>query len=90
MDKDDVVYMYNKVWKRKEWNLAILDNMDGSESVMLSEISQRKTNNVWFYLHLESEKQNKRTNLKNRNRLIDTENKLVVARGDGGVEGWAN
>ena len=54
MDKDDVVYMYNKVWKRKEWNLAILDNMDGSESVMLSEISQRKTNTIWSHLYVKS------------------------------------
>ena len=51
-------------------------------SIRLSEISQRDThtNTVYFHLHVES------TKTKNRNRLIDTENKLIVARekGDGG------
>ena len=40
---------------------------------MLSEISQRKTNAIWSHLYVEPNKQNK-------NRLIDTENKWVVAR----------
>ena len=41
---------------------------------MLREISQRKTNRVWSHLYVESEN-------KNKNKLIDTENRLVVARG---------
>ena len=32
------------------------------ESIMLSKISQRKTNTAWFQLYVESEKQNKWTN----------------------------
>ena len=45
---------------------------------MLSEISQKKTSvNVWSHLYVESKKQNK---------LLGTENKLVVTKGDGGLE----
>ena len=39
------------------------------EEIMLSEISQRKTNNVWSLLHVESKKKI----------LTDSENKSVVA-----------
>ena len=53
------------------------------EGIMRSEIRQRKPN-IWYYLHVESTKQNKWTN---RNRLIDTENKLMVARREG--FGWS-
>ena len=35
------------------------DNMDDCENVMLSEISQRKTNILCFHLYAESKKQNK-------------------------------
>ena len=53
---------------------------------MLSEISQRKrqrkTNIVWFHLYVESKKTNEQMS-QNRNRVIDTENKQVLARGDG-------
>ena len=47
---------------------------------MLNEISQRKTNTIWFCLYVESEKQNKQ----NRNKLIDTENILIKAAGERG------
>ena len=50
---------------------------------MLSKISQRKTNTVWFHLYVETKKQNKQQNW---NRLTDTENKCMVAKGDGGRE----
>ena len=43
------------------------------EGIILSEISQRKTNAIWPHLYVELDKQNK-------NRLIDTEKKWVVAR----------
>ena len=46
-------------------------------------VRQRKTNTVWFHLYVESKKQNKQ---KTRNRIIDTQNKLVVA-GEEGVGG---
>ena len=42
------------------------------KGIMLCEISQTRTNTVWFHLYLESKTQNKQ----NRNRLIDTKNKI--------------
>ena len=50
------------------------------EGIMLSEISQRKMNTVCFHLYVESKILKKMSPPKPRNRLIDTENKLVVAR----------
>ena len=47
------------------------------KSIMLSEISQRKTNTIWSYLYVESKKGKKKQNKE----LIDTENWLIVARG---------
>ena len=52
------------------------------EGIMLSEISQRKTN-TYDFTHVESKKKNK-TNKINKNKLTDTENRLVVTRGEGG------
>ena len=34
---------------KKEWNLAICNNMDGAREYNASEISQRKTNTIWFH-----------------------------------------
>lgn len=48
----------------------------GLEGIMVSETSQRKTNTICFYLYVESKNQHKQ----NRNKLIDTENKLMVTR----------
>ena len=38
----------------KEENPAICDNMNELEGIMQSEISQRKTKIVWYYLYMES------------------------------------
>ena len=38
------------------------------EGVMLSEISQRKTNTIWFHLNVESKIQNKQTRQKQTHR----------------------
>ena len=48
------------------------------EGIMLSEISQTKTNTVWFHLYVESKKQNKWTNITKHK-----QNKQVVAREEG-------
>ena len=48
---------------------------------MLNEISQVKTNTVWLHLYVEPKTQSKQ----NRNRLIDTEEKTVAAKGGKGV-----
>ena len=54
----------------------------GLESVMLSEISQRRRNIKWCPLYVESKKKwYKWTYLQNRNRLTDLEKELVVAEG---------
>ena len=45
-------------------------------------ITQRKTNTIWYHFRLDSKK-SKQMNKenKNKNRLMETENKLIVARG---------
>ena len=59
---------------------------------MLSEVSQ--TNTVCYHLYVESKKYNKLVNVTKKNKLTDTENKLVVTgrkreegRGNIGVGG---
>ena len=52
------------------------------EGIMLSEISQRKTNTVLSYLYVDSKKQNEQTK-QNENRLLDIENRLVLSEGWG-------
>ena len=60
---------------------------------MLSEISQRKTNTVWYHLYFEyktynkvvnetKKKQTHRYREQKRSRLTDIENKLVVTNGE--------
>ena len=57
------------------------------ESITLSEISlsQRKTNTIWFHLFVEPKRKPKQMNKQNRNRPIDIENKLTVAKGEVGA-----
>ena len=43
-----------------KWNLAICDYLDWLECIMLGEISQRKTNAIWFHLYVESKKRKRR------------------------------
>ena len=64
---------------KKEWNSTFYSNMDGPR--VLSEVSQRKTNTIWYHLRVESKIWPKWTYLQNRNRL--TENRLVVAKVEG-------
>ena len=65
---------------KKELNLAICDAMDGPWGYY-AKWNKLKTNTIWFHLYVESEKENKGT------KFIDTGNRLMVARGDGGW-GW--
>ena len=55
--------------------------------VILREVSQRKTNIIRFRLYVESKKWYKSTYLQDRNRVTDTENKLMVTKGEsvGGI-----
>ena len=62
----------NIIHPEKEENVIICDNMDWHWGFYLSEIRQRNINTVWSHLPMEF--------LKN---VINTKNKLVVARGKG-------
>jgi len=56
------------------------------ESIMQSEICQRKANTVQYF-YVESKNYNKLVNkTKKRSRLTDINNKLVVTSGSGGRE----
>ena len=48
------------------------------EGIILSELSQRKTNTVCFYLYMESKKYNKLVKMRKCKRLTDIESTLVV------------
>ena len=89
MDKEDVtyicMYIHNGILlsHKKEWNNAICSNMDGPRDYHAKWI-QRKTNIIWYQLYVKSKKM---IQIKNRNRLTDTENQLMVTKGEGGREG---
>ena len=51
------------------------------EIVTISEVSQKKTNTIWYCLFVESKNNDKWTYLLNRNRVIDIENKFMVTKG---------
>ena len=83
----------------KMWYIYIMDNysaierneipfaatqMNG-EIIMLSEVSQRKTNIIWYHLCMESKIWHKWTCAQNRNRLTDTEKCMVSNGEEGGI-----
>ena len=76
---------YYSAIKRNEILLFATTWMD-IEGIMLSEIGQTKTNIVCSHLRVESKKWDKWTNMTKQINL-DTENKLVVTRGEGMGEG---
>ena len=57
------------------------------ETITLSEVSQTKTNPIWYHLYVGSNIGHKWTYLWNRNRLTDRENRPVVAKGKGAGRG---
>ena len=58
------------------------------EIIILSEVSQKeKDKYIWYHLFMESKIRHKWTYLQDRNRLTDRENRLVVAKGEGGGGG---
>lgn len=57
------------------------------EGVMLTEISQKKTNTIWFHLYMEFKNKTKKNKDKPKDRLLTLENKLMVIR-EGEVSGW--
>ena len=53
--------------------------------IVLSETGQRKTSTIWCRLHVESKNDTNELIYKNRNRLTDSENKLMITKGEEGV-----
>ena len=47
----------------------------------------RKTNTIWYHLYVELKIQHKWTYLQNKNRVTDTENRLVLVKGEKGANG---
>ena len=91
MDKEDVVHIYCTMEYhsaiKKEWNNAICSNMDGPRDYHTkwskSERERQIPYDITYRWNLKSD-----TNyLKNRNRLTDIENKLMVTKGEGEGEG---
>ena len=58
------------------------------EMIILREVSQTKTNILWYHIHVESKKEKwcKWAYLQSRNRFTDIKNELMVTKGDG--RGW--
>ena len=57
------------------------------EGISLSEISQTKTNTIWYLLPIEYKKYNKLMNITKKKQITDIENKLVITSwGEG--RGW--
>ena len=73
-------YKFVKMFMEKEWETAICSKMLYLETIKLSEVSQRKTNSIWYHLFVESKISYKWTYWQNTNRLIDVE-KLLVTKG---------
>ena len=60
------------------------------ETLILSKVSHKeKKNTIWYHLYLESNVWHKWTYLQKRNKLMDMENRLVVAKGEGEEVGWS-
>ena len=57
---------------RKKDILPFPTTWTNQEDIMLSEISQRKTNTVWFHSYMESKK---------KSRTLETESRMVVTGG---------
>ena len=81
-----MVHIYNGILLGPTKNEnTICSNMDttGDYHTKWSK-SERKPNAIWYQFYVESKIWNKWTYLWNRNRIRDTENRLVVAKGEGG------
>ena len=82
MDKEDVVHIFNRILlrhKKKEIKPFVATWMN-LETIILSEVSQWKTNIVWYHLYVESKKGKKWSHLQDRNKLMDFEKLRVTKR----------
>lgn len=73
------IYMYREFYSviKKKEILLFLMTLIGFEDIILSEISQTKTNTVWYHLNIKCKKQQRN---KQKIKLIDTEDILVIAK----------
>ena len=83
MDKEIWIILSHK----KEWNKIICSNMDELRDYHTK--SDRKTDIIWYCLYVESKnKVHKWMYKQNRNRLTDTENKLMVTKAGNKLGVW--
>lgn len=61
MDKENERYTHTILFSHKKGDLAICDNMGAPRgTLMVHEISQRKTNTTWSHLYVESKNKNQK------------------------------
>ena len=88
MDKEDVVHIYNGMLlsHKKEWNNAICSDMGGPRDCHTewskSDRERQISYDITYMWNLK--KWYKWTYLKNRNRVTDVENKLMVTKREEG------
>ena len=84
MDKDDVVCTYKYTMGyysaiKKEWDNAICGDIDATRDYHIKWSQKEKGKYLMISLYVESKIWHKRIYLWNRNRVIDIENRLMVA-----------
>ena len=68
IDKKDMIHTHNGILLSHKKNkiLPFATTLMDLAGILLSEISQRKTNTVWYHLHVEPKKYNKLVNIKKK------------------------
>ena len=89
MEKEDVIHIYNRVLLSHKKNKISAATWLQLEIIMLSEVSQRKTNTMWYHLYVESKITQENLSMKQ----IHRHRHRLVAKGDGAGEedivgGW--
>ena len=84
-----MVHINNGIWvsHKKNKTMPFAVTWMELEILILSEVRKRKTNTIWYHLHVESKIWHKWTYLQHRNRLMHRENRLVVAKKEKGESG---
>ena len=78
----DMTERPNNKWKMNAVMPLIATWMD-LQIMILSKISQKKTNTIWYHLYVQPKIWHSWTYLRNRRRLNDIENRLVVVSVEG-------
>ena len=69
---------------KKEWNIAICSNLYGPRDYHTKGSKSDRKTNIWYHLYVEPKIWYKLTYLRNRKRLTDIENKLMLTKGEKG------